>query len=113
MDDFNLSLKSFSEDRSLQSDFEDRVYAKIKRKKNQRKIGYSAVAAFFFGLAFLLSSWVFQGPASPDQLQVKANQGMEQKEEIPLIEDLYYAASDKQTSYLLEQVSRRSKKGDF
>jgi hypothetical protein len=88
----------------LGSDFEDRVFAKIKKKKRQRKIGYvvTAIAAIFL----LLSLFQLFRPDSR-HAQVPGTDGG--KEEIPVSENLYFSAFDNRTQYSLEPVSLRKK----
>jgi len=85
----------------LGSDFEDRVFAKIKKRKRQRRIGYTATAV---ASAILLVS-LFQ-LFRPDGRRMQAVGG---KEEIPVSEDLYFSAFDSRTDYSLEPVALRKK----
>jgi len=88
----------------LGSDFEDRVFAKIKKRKRQRRIGYTATAV---ASAILLVS-LFQ-LFRPDGRRMQAPGAAGGKEEIPVSEDLYFSAFDSRTDYSLEPVALRKK----
>ncbi|HUU05885.1 MAG TPA: hypothetical protein VMZ49_08420 [Patescibacteria group bacterium] len=87
-------------------DFEETVFSKIKKKKKQRKIGFTIMAVV--GLFMLLSLFQLFRPAP----RGSAIPGLEtDKEEIPLHEDLFFSASDSRTRYTLEPVSYQKKTG--
>ncbi len=81
-------------------DFEERVFKKIKKKKRQRKIGFTvmAVAGAVLLLSFLPLFRSASQPALISGVQTP-------KQEIPLSEDLLFSASDNDTRYSLEPVS--------
>ncbi len=85
-------------------DFEARVFAKIKRKKQQRKVGFAALAVA--GVVMLLSLFQLFRPF-PGRSQLPG--GVAVKQEIPLSEDLFFSASDSGTRYSLEPVAYRGK----
>ena len=88
----------------LGNDFEDRVFAKIGKKKRQRRIGYAALAVA--GTALLVSLFQLFRPAV-HRLQVPGAGGG--KEEIPVSENLYFSAYDSRTQYSLEPVALKKK----
>lgn len=86
------------------SDFESRVFAKIRRKKTQRKVGLGVAAVA--GLALLLSLFQLFRPL-PSRMPL-AGDG---KEVVPVSENLFFSASDSRTRYSLEPVAYRQKAG--
>ena len=86
------------------SDFEARVFAKIRKKKTQRKIGMGIAAVA--GVVMLLSFFQLFRPL-PRSLPLAGNV----KEEIPVSEELLFSASDSRTRYSLEPVAYRKKAG--
>jgi hypothetical protein len=85
------------------SDFEERVFSKIKKKKRLRKISYGLTAAVSMVLLFSLLQ-IFL-PANKATLHSGIKVPAMDKEEIPLHEDLFFSASDKRTRYSLGSVS--------
>ncbi len=79
-------------------DFETRVFAKIRSKKRQRKIGIGITAVAATAL-FLVLFQPFRPLSRPLPLADSV------KEEVPVSEDLYFSASDSRTRYSLEAVS--------
>lgn len=88
------------------SDFESRVYAKIRRKKTQRKVGLGLAAVV--GLAMLLSLFQLFRPL-PGRLPMAASG--DAKEVVPVSENLFFSASDSRTRYSLEPVAYQKKAG--
>jgi len=86
------------------SDFEARVFAKIRKKKTQRKIGMGIAAVA--GVVMLLSFFQLFRPL-PRSLPLAGNV----KEEIPVSEELLFSASDSRTRYSLEPVAYGKKSG--
>jgi hypothetical protein len=86
------------------SDFEARVFAKIHRKKTQRKIGMGVAAAA--GVVLLLSFFQLFRPL-PRNLPLADTV----KEEVPVSEELFFSASDNRTRYSLEPVAYGKKTG--
>lgn len=112
MDDINNTFSAFknshrSEILTVSEDFEERVFAKIKRKKTIRKHITAAIVGFCLaGLIFLAQGLFFQ--QSPiENKQIIAHQESTQKEEIPLMEDVIFTSSDSQNEYAIEQVVYR------
>lgn len=85
------------------SDFEERVFSKINKKKRLRKISYGLTAAASILLLFSLLQ-IFSPTVQPT-LQSGIKTPTLDKEEIPLHEDLFFSASDKRTRYSLESIS--------
>jgi hypothetical protein len=88
----------------LGGDFEARVFAKIKKKKQQRKIGFAALAVA--GVVMLLSLFQLFRPF-PGRAQLPNAAAV--KQEIPLSENLFFSASDSSTRYSLEPVAYQGK----
>jgi hypothetical protein len=104
MSDWLEMLKQGEERIEPGPDFEERVFGKIKKKKKQRKIGFSIMAVA--GLFLLLSLFQLFRPTSRNT----AIPGLAaSKEEIPLQEDLFFSASNNRTRYSLEPVSYQKK----
>jgi len=85
-------------------DFEARVFAKIRKRKQQRKAGFAVLAVA--GVVMLLSLFQLFRPF-PGRAQLPGDAAV--KEEIPLSEDLFFSASDNSTRYSLEPVTYRRK----
>ncbi len=81
-------------------DFEERVFAKIRRRKTQRKVGMGAAAAA--GVVLLLSFFQLFHPLS-QRLPLAGTAAA--KQEIPVSEELFFSASDSRTRYSLEPVA--------
>lgn len=81
-------------------DFEERVFAKIRRKKTQRKAGMAVLAVA--GILLMLAFFQLFRPA-PGRAPFAG--GGTVKEEIPLSEDLFFSTSDSRTRYLLEPAA--------
>jgi hypothetical protein len=80
------------------TDFEVRVFAKIRRKKQQRKIGIGVAAAAAAALLLVL----FQ-PFRPGLAGGPLN--AERKIEIPVSENMVFSTSDSRTRYSLQPVA--------
>jgi hypothetical protein len=85
-------------------DFESRVFAKIKKKKMQRKIGVGIAAVA--GVILLLSLFQWIRPL-PQRLPLAGAGSI--KEEVPVSEDMLFSASDNRTRYSLEPVAYQKK----
>lgn len=88
----------------LSEDFEDRVFARIKKKKKQRKAVASAA------LSIAVFAFIFVGQAlfldkEPGSRIKTAYSQQTVKEEVPVMEDVIFASSDSQTDYAIEQVA--------
>lgn len=105
-------LKNYSKSTEVPEDFENRVFSKIRRKKTIRKTSFFAFFVFVF-LTTLLSVLVFFPDSNPDnRLEPRLASGFSEqpgqvsiKEEIPVIEDVFFASYDADTRYAIEQVS--------
>jgi len=87
--------------------FEDRVFAKIRRKKTQRKVGMGIAACA--GVLVLLSVFQLFRPLTS---RLPLSSGGSIKEEVPVSEELLFSASDSLTRYSLEPVSYLEKAGE-
>jgi hypothetical protein len=97
-------LKNISTENSLIEDFETKVYSKIKIKKLQRKITHT-VSFIFLCIAIFMGYFFFiQDKEEPEILNAKSDKLIE-KEEIPIIEDIYFASYDDRANYAIEQIS--------
>ena len=82
------------------TDFEERVFAKIRRVKQRRKAGVALAAAFAAVTVVALA--VFQlGRPSAGSVPLRAAE----KEEGPVSEELFFATSDGRTRYTLQPVA--------
>ncbi len=85
----------------LGEDFEARVFAKIRRKKRQRKVGLGIAAATAAALLLVLFQPfrhdVRRGPLVADG-----------KTEIPVSENMFFSTSDSRTRYSLQPVTSES-----
>lgn len=83
------------------NDFEEKVFAKIRKKKMQRKIAASSLGAFFLGAVFFISGSLFF-PGKEDPLYTGNGTGARQ--EVPVVDHVTFAASDRTHNYVIEQV---------
>ena len=114
MDNFDHTIDRFrqhSPAHLLSEDFEDRVFAKIKKKKKQRKVAASAaltvtVFAFvFIAQAIFLHKEPETKPLIAQTQRIESFMDRKEKEEVPVMEDVIFASSDSQTNYAIEQVA--------
>lgn len=114
MDNFDNTLDRFrqhSPAHPLSEDFEDRVFAKIKKKKRQRKAAASAaltIAVFaflFIAQAIFLPKEPERKPLTAQSQRIESFMDRKEKEEVPVMEDVIFASSDSQTNYAIEQVA--------
>lgn len=97
-------LRKNSPAHTLSEDFENQVFSKIKKKKIQRK----ATASVVLGIAIFAFIFVGQAIFSHKQPERKISIAKTQpvtKEEVPVMEDVIFASSDKQTNYAIQQVA--------
>lgn len=80
-------------------DFEARVFAKIHRKKLQRKAGLTAAAAGIVAVTLLALFQPFRTAAG------RGNLTADGKIEVPVSERLYFSTSDSRTRYTLQPVA--------
>lgn len=97
-------LKNVSTESILREDFETEVYSKIKIKKSHKKITYIASFMFLCIAIFMGYFFFIQDKGEPEVLNAKSDKLIE-KEEIPIIEDVYFASYDDRTNYAIEQIS--------
>jgi hypothetical protein len=90
------------------NNFEERVFAKIKRKKKQRKVFASVTLGIvFIGALFVAQATLFSPPApAPEEARFAQTRPAPrlEKEEIPVVEDVVFASSDARSTYVIEQV---------
>ena len=85
----------------LNGEFENRVFAKIKKKKNQRKIAASVTLGLvIFAFIFTAQAVLFHREPKPILADSAAV-----KEEVPVMEDVIFASSDSTATYAIEQVA--------
>jgi hypothetical protein len=112
MNHFEDKIRRYSGRRTVGGHFEERVFAKIRRKKKVRRIGYSAFT-FILVVSILVSVLVFlPGGGTDSRMSDRLAQGSEYrsgtlqvKEDVPVMEDLYFAPYDGRTNYAIHQVS--------
>jgi hypothetical protein len=91
---------------TLSDDFEDRVFAKIKKKKTQQKATASVVLSIaVFAFIFIAQAIFSHKKPGKETFITRSEVGIETKEEIPVMEDVIFASSDRQTNYAIEQVA--------
>jgi hypothetical protein len=86
----------------LNGDFENKVFAKIKKKKNQRKIAASVTLGIFI-FAFIFTAQAVLFHRKPEA--ILAGPVTAAKEEVPVMEDVIFASSDSTANYAIEQVA--------
>ncbi|MCP4148694.1 MAG: hypothetical protein GY757_13185, partial [bacterium] len=98
-------IKQHTPDYELSEDFDARVFAKIKKKKTQRKVVTSTVlGVLLFGFLFIAQSLFYEREPADDMMAARSDRAIEQKEEVPVMEDVIFASSDAQTNYAIDQV---------
>jgi hypothetical protein len=106
MDNFENKFNTFKQHSSqltVNEDFENQVFAKIKKKKTRRKVTASvALFMVIFAFIFIARAVLLQREPGPKTV---ARSELTPKEEVPVIEDVIFASSDSQTTYAIEQVS--------
>lgn len=108
----DLILDKYPQKTSLSEDFEAKVYSKIKIKNRQRKITYSFSIVFML-LFTLFVVQVFINNSRPLNKYANKVKTTNQKEEIPLVEDVYFSLTDSNTNYVIEQVDYSSDDGSI
>lgn len=108
-------LKQVSIDRELGEGFEDVVFGKIKRRKVQRRVATAtsvifALVGFLFGLYLFTPMGSKQAPLTADNQLTETPRTVE-KEEIPVLEDVYFSSYDDRTHYAVELVSYNEQEG--
>jgi hypothetical protein len=96
-------IKQHSQLSSVSEDFENKVFAKIKKKKTQRKVVASVtLGVLFFVFLFIGQAVLFHKETEPPFM---ARPEPTHKEEVPVMEDVIFASSDSRTNYAIEQVA--------
>lgn len=104
MESIDKLFKSYSNEHRLGEDFEDKVYTKIKKKKVYKKMTYSFSFVIFLFFIFFAYHFFTVNSKNIRNLKTKSEK-FATKEEIPLIEDVYFASYDNETNYVIEKVS--------
>lgn len=109
MDDIEEKFNHYREKKPLIElgvNFEERVFAKIKRKKKQRQIAaVMTLGAVFIGVVMLAQLTLFRATPSPVEFAQTKPVPVIEKEEIPVVEDVVFASADDKSAYVIEQVS--------
>lgn len=93
--------------------FENAVFSKIKKKKRQRKITASVAAGVLLtAVLFVGQAVIFNDPGAGNRSMLAGSPTNQlQKEEVPVVEDVVFAASDSGSDYVIEQVGYTSDDG--
>ncbi|HLP60163.1 MAG TPA: hypothetical protein VK186_15090 [Candidatus Deferrimicrobium sp.] len=113
---FNLhGLKQHSPGQPGQSlgvDFETRVFAKIKKKKTQRKVVASAALSMaVFAFIYIGQAVLFHRDPGEKIIfglngrNAQTEKMLNEKEEVPVMEDVVFASYDQQNDYAVEKVA--------
>jgi hypothetical protein len=104
-------FEHYSKEYAVRDDFEDRVYAKIKKKESVRKVKYSSLLVFSLCLILYLVISFFPFSKGKENRETRyAGQFSEAagttavKEEVPVMENVFFASFDDSTDYAIEQV---------
>ena len=96
---------------NVSGDFECRVFAKIKRKKTQRKVTASVGLGIVIAGFLFIAQVTFLNKNDKYSRPLMAESAIVEKEEIPVVEDVVFASSDSNSSYIIEQVNYSSGNG--
>jgi hypothetical protein len=117
MKSFNELIKNYSQPCRVTADFEDGVFSRIEKIKKMKKIGISGGAAFIVALVFSVFLF-FPGSARRDarenRFATRTDKNMERvkvKEEVPVLEDVFFTLTDGEKNYAIEQVSVSEEEG--
>ncbi len=108
-------LKQVSIDKELDEGFETAVFGKIRRRKVHRRLAM-ATSVVFVIVGFLFSFYLFM-PRAPQQAPLTADSQLNdssqivEKEEVPVLEDVYFSSYDDRTHYAVELVSYNEDEG--
>lgn len=100
-------------DLTVNDDFESRVFAKIRKKKIQRKVTASvAMVVVLFGVLFVAGGMIFNEPDKVDpgfsslaRQMSSAEWASQVQEEVPVVEEVIFASSDGNSNYAVENVA--------
>lgn len=96
-------FKQHSQLSNVSEDFENKVFAKIKKKRTQRKVVASVtLGVLIFAFLFIGQLVLFHKETEPTFM---ARPESTDKEEVPVMEDVIFATSDSRTNYAIEQVA--------
>ena len=104
--EFGTTFHQYKQDArflTVSEDFENIVFAKIKKKKVQRKIT-ATVTLGLVVVAFLFIIQMIFVQKNPEPIYAHQPKNVI-KEEIPVVEDVIYASSDSNNNYAIEQVA--------
>ena len=111
-------FESFSREYRVGENFEARVFNKIKREKVIRKARYSSLLVLSLFLILYLIFLIFPVAIQEENREIRyANRFSEPgkqmgaKEEIPVMEKVYFASFDERTDYAIEQVVLTEEEG--
>ncbi len=116
MQDLDRLLKQVSINDELDGGFESAVFSKIKRKKVHRRVAVASSVVFVI-MGFLFGFFLF-GPTPQPQSPIYAHNQTQHaesidKEEIPVLEDVYLSSYDNKSSYAVEMVSYQEDEGQL
>lgn len=111
-------MKQYSGTYEVNPGFEDGVYSKIEKRKRLKKIGFSGAVGFILAVVVISVFLFFPGAASRDsqgerfanQINTKSDQVVE-KQEVPVLEDVFFTLTDGEKNYAIEQVSISEEEG--
>jgi hypothetical protein len=109
-------LKQVSIDDELNGGFENAVFSKIRRKKTQRRV--AVATSVVFGLMGFLFGFFLFGPQPEHHTPIYAHnqvqpENFSDKEEIPVLEDVYLSSYDNNSTYAVETVSYQEDEGQL
>lgn len=111
-------IKNYSRSYRVHGGFEDSVFAKIEKRKRLIRakvsgaVGLVLVVAIFSVILFPPGSDTRQGERNylANRLDKKSDQ-IKVKEEIPVLEDVFFRLTDGEKNYAIEQVSILEEEG--
>ncbi len=114
MQELDRLLKQVSIGDELNGSFENAVFSKIKKKKMHRRV--AVATSVVFGIMGFLFGFFLSTPNSQPQGPLHAGNQTHQvetidKEEIPVLEDVYFSSYDSQSNYAVETVAYQEDEG--
>jgi hypothetical protein len=108
MSDTTSALHQLHHPTEVGDDFENGVFAKIRRVKRRRRLT-ATIAAPLAVVALVSAFHLFRGqPAAPLYTASVERVQTQSKEEVPLSADVFFAASDGHTHYSVGRVAYAS-----
>lgn len=116
MQDLDRLLKQVSTDDTLNGGFENAVLSKIRRRKTHRRV--AVVTSLVFGIMGFLFGFFLFGPQPNQSNPIYAQNQIQHheftdKEEIPVLEDVYLSSYDNKSNYAVEMVSYQEDEGQL